>query len=83
MQLNSIFPASKIDLKEEKDEFRDFRFVKWLARHWKVLGIPPSLFYSSQHKALAQDFIRFCFYRKTETLMAASTILKRIQAHQD
>jgi kynurenine--oxoglutarate transaminase/cysteine-S-conjugate beta-lyase/glutamine--phenylpyruvate transaminase len=71
----SLIEASIADLKDEKDEYRDFRFVKWLAKHRNLLGIPPSIFYSKPHKALGEDFIRLCYYRKAETLQNANSIL--------
>jgi len=69
----------KIDLSEETDEWADYRFVKYLAKTWKLLGIPPSAFYSQDHKSLAQDYIRLCFYKKTETLQQADEILKKLK----
>jgi kynurenine--oxoglutarate transaminase/cysteine-S-conjugate beta-lyase/glutamine--phenylpyruvate transaminase len=68
---------SKTDLSKEPDEWADYRFVKWLAKAWGLLGIPPSAFYSRNNKPMAEDFIRFCFYKKTETLLKADEILKK------
>lgn len=67
---------SKTDLSGETDPIADYRFVKWLAKTWKLLGIPPSAFYSEPHKNQAEDYIRFCFYKKTDTLQKADEILK-------
>ncbi|CAL8073142.1 unnamed protein product [Orchesella dallaii] len=68
---------SKTNLSDEKDDCADYRFVKWLAKTWKLLGIPPSAFYSKEHKSQAEDYIRFCFYKKTDTLLKADEILKQ------
>jgi kynurenine--oxoglutarate transaminase/cysteine-S-conjugate beta-lyase/glutamine--phenylpyruvate transaminase len=68
--------GSEIDLSKETGESADYKFVKWLVREKKLLGIPPSLFYSPSHKHVAEDYIRFCFYRKNETLQKANEILK-------
>jgi len=67
---------SKIDLSQETDDTADYRFTKSLAKKWKVLGIPPSAFYSQPNKKLAEDYIRFCFYKKDETLESAFKNLK-------
>lgn len=70
---------SKTDFSDEPDPYADYRFVKWMAKKWKLLGIPPSAFYSEQHKPLGEDYIRFCFYKKTETLQKADDILKQLK----
>jgi len=70
---------SKVDLSGETDKCADYRFVKWFAKTHKLLGIPPSAFYSEDHKFLAEDYIRLCFYKKTETLQQADEILKRFK----
>lgn len=67
----------KCDLSSEKDEYLDYRFAKWFAKEWKVLGIPPSAFYSDSHKTEAEHLIRFCFYKKEETLEKADKLLTK------
>jgi len=76
MMVNWTPLKSKTDLSQETDACQDYRFVKWLAKKWGLLGIPPTAFYS-ENKPLGEDFIRFCFYKKTETLLKADEILKR------
>lgn len=68
---------SKVDLSSEKDEYLDYRFAKWYAKKWKVLGIPPSAFYSEPHKRECEYLIRFCFYKKEETLARADDLLTK------
>jgi len=68
-----------VDLSAETDKWADYRFVKWFAKTFKLLGIPPSAFYSEDHKNQAEDFIRLCFYKKTDTLQQADEILKRFK----
>jgi len=70
---------SKADLSNEKDPNADYRFVKWLAKSFGILGIPPSAFYSEQHKSIGEDYIRFCFYKKDETLNKAVEILDALK----
>jgi kynurenine--oxoglutarate transaminase/cysteine-S-conjugate beta-lyase/glutamine--phenylpyruvate transaminase len=70
---------SKVDLSEETDKWVDYRFCKWFAKKFKLLGIPPSAFYSEDHKCLAEDYIRLCFYKKTDTLQEADEILKKFK----
>ena len=77
--LCKISLESKIDLSKETEKDEDFKFVTWLWREKKLLGIPPSAFYSAEHKALAKDYIRFNFYKKHETLDKADSILKSLK----
>ncbi|XKL68025.1 hypothetical protein PGB90_003516 [Kerria lacca] len=67
--------SSKIDLSSEKDVEEDYKFAKWMTKNVKLLGIPPSAFYSKEHKNLASHLIRFCFFKKDETLNQARDIL--------
>ncbi len=50
------------------DDPRDFNICRWLTSHVGVAAIPPSAFYSPEHKYLAQNLARFC-YCKTETVL--------------
>ncbi|CAL7946949.1 unnamed protein product [Xylocopa violacea] len=53
----------KVRLEEETDENRDYRFTKWMTKNVGVLGIPPSAFYSREHKHLGEDNVRYCFIK--------------------
>uniref|UniRef100_A0A914W1F3 Uncharacterized protein n=1 Tax=Plectus sambesii TaxID=2011161 RepID=A0A914W1F3_9BILA len=53
----------------------DYRFVRWLCKEKKLAGIPPSAFYCDENKHMGENFVRFCFYKKDETLAAAAKIL--------
>lgn len=57
------FIATKIDLSEEKDPYKDYQFTKKFAKEVGVLAIPPSAFYSQQHKSLGENYARFCFIK--------------------
>lgn len=67
--------AGKVDLSKETDARRDYRFTKWMTKNVGLQGIPPSAFYSEPNKHLAEDFVRYCFFKKDETLQKAETIL--------
>lgn len=67
--------AEKVDLTQETDARRDYRFTKWMTKNVGLQGIPPSAFYSEPNKHLAEDFVRYCFFKKDETLQKAETIL--------
>ncbi|CAJ0934504.1 unnamed protein product, partial [Mesorhabditis belari] len=54
----------------------DFHFVRWLCKEKKLATIPPSAFYSPEHKHENANLIRTCFFKKDETLDAAEKILK-------
>lgn len=77
--LNADFSqfAKSLDLSAFKGT-RDFQFAKWLSTTQKLQGIPPSAFYSDQHKSLAQDYIRFCFFKQDATLEQAFDIIKTL-----
>lgn len=68
--------ASKADLSEETDSRRDYRFTKWMIKALGLQGIPPSAFYTEKHKHLAEDYVRFCFFKKDENLQKAAEILQ-------
>ena len=62
----------------EKDEERDYKFVKWLSKTRWLQVIPPSTFYSKEHKHIGEKFVRFCFIKKDESLAEAVKILKQL-----
>lgn len=56
----------------------DAKFVEWLVRNHNLLGLPPSYFYSEEHKSNAKNLIRFCFHKSNSTLVKAEEIIERI-----
>ncbi|KAK2153109.1 hypothetical protein LSH36_307g03010 [Paralvinella palmiformis] len=58
----------KVDIDYKPDEPRDLQFVRWLTKNKKLAVIPPSAFYSQQHKHLAEDMIRLCFIKARRAL---------------
>ncbi|KAI6210255.1 Kynurenine-oxoglutarate transaminase [Aphelenchoides besseyi] len=64
--------------KKGDDGDLDFRFVRWLCREKKLATIPPSAFYSPEHKVGNDHFVRLCFFKKDETLEAAEKILEKL-----
>ncbi|KAK9891449.1 hypothetical protein WA026_014682 [Henosepilachna vigintioctopunctata] len=69
--------ASQIDLSNESDIYRDYKFTKWMTKNIGLQGIPPSAFYSQPHKHLAEDYVRYCFIKKDENIQKASDILRK------
>ena len=57
------FKENRIDLSSETDQEKDLRFAKWLSKTKKLQGIPPSVFFSKDHKYVGEPFIRFCFIK--------------------
>ena len=55
--------ADKVDLSSESDAQKDFKFAKWLSKNKKLQGIPPSAFFSKDHKSIGEPYIRFCFIK--------------------
>lgn len=55
--------AKNCDLSAMKDQYRDYKFTKWLTQNVGLQGIPPSAFYSREHKHLGEDYVRWCFIK--------------------
>ncbi|XP_026463423.1 kynurenine--oxoglutarate transaminase 3-like isoform X1 [Ctenocephalides felis] len=68
--------GSKINLDSETDPQRDYRFTKWMTKNVGLQGIPPTAFYSKEHKHLGEDYVRYCFIKKDENLKKAAEILQ-------
>ncbi|KAL1450893.1 hypothetical protein WDU94_003204 [Cyamophila willieti] len=74
-------PLLKLD--SESDKYQDFKFAKWMTKNVKLQGIPPSAFYSDENKNLGENLIRYCFFKKDETLREASKILQNWTRQQN
>ncbi|XP_037956045.1 kynurenine--oxoglutarate transaminase 3 isoform X2 [Teleopsis dalmanni] len=68
----------QININEEKDKYRDYKFTKWMTKNMGLQGIPPSAFYSEQNKNLGENFVRYCFIKKQENLEKAAELLKKL-----
>lgn len=62
---------------ESQDPYKDYRFTKWMIKNVGIQGIPPTVFYSDEHKNLAENYVRYCFFKKDENLQKAADVLKR------
>ncbi|QQP35628.1 Kynurenineoxoglutarate transaminase 3like [Caligus rogercresseyi] len=58
----------KVDLSSETDKHMDYKFVKWLLKNRKLQVIPPSAFFSEDHKHIGESFIRLCFIKHNDSL---------------
>ncbi|XP_058796873.1 kynurenine aminotransferase [Phymastichus coffea] len=74
--------ADKVNLDEETDIYKDYKFTKWMTKNVGVQGIPPSAFYSDAHKHLGEDNVRYCFIKKDENLRKAADILMKWKTKQ-
>lgn len=54
---------NKLDLSTEDEKYKDFKFTKWLSKNVKLQGIPYSVFFSEGSKTIAEDYVRFCFFK--------------------
>lgn len=68
---------SRIDLSSETDQYKDYRFAKWITKNVGVHGIPPSAFVSNGNKKIMENFIRFCFFKKPEKLQQCAEVLEK------
>ena len=66
-----------MDLSGETDEQADYRFVKWLCKNKKLLGIPPSAFFSGPHKHIGESYIRLCFIKVNEIFLELSYMYRK------
>jgi hypothetical protein len=60
---NCCLSDDKVNLDQETDDLKDYRFTKWMSKNVKLQGIPPSAFYSEPHKHLVETSVRFCFIK--------------------
>lgn len=70
--------SKKFDYSQEFGETKDHKFVRWLSKNKKLQGIPPSAFYSKEHKSLAEDFIRLCYFKSEKTLKEAEKLIQNL-----
>ncbi|KAK0095526.1 hypothetical protein PV326_008122 [Microctonus aethiopoides] len=71
-----------VQLDEESDQYRDYKFTKWMTKNVGVQGIPPSAFYGEEHKHLGEENVRYCFIKKDENLQQAADILLKWKSQQ-
>ncbi|KAL1505684.1 hypothetical protein ABEB36_005190 [Hypothenemus hampei] len=65
---------SRVDLNSETDVYKDYRFTKWMTKNVGLQGIPPTAFYSKEHKHLAEGFVRYCFIKVYDNFKALEEI---------
>jgi len=58
----------------------DVEFCRWLTTEIGVAAIPPTAFYSDEHKHIGRSWARFAFCKQMETLEKAAERLKRLKA---
>ncbi|AAW40632.1 aminotransferase, putative [Cryptococcus deneoformans JEC21] len=64
-----------------KGRGKDFEFCWWLCQELKVVGIPPSEFYSEEHVNIGERFARFAFCKDPELLHAAGKRLLKLKEY--
>lgn len=58
----------------------DIEFCKYLAAEIGIAAIPPTAFYSEEHKSIGRSWVRFAFCKRPETLEKAAERLQRLKA---
>ncbi|RME51030.1 MAG: aminotransferase class I/II-fold pyridoxal phosphate-dependent enzyme [Caldilineae bacterium] len=71
-----LVDTAHLDAPTPTEEPRDVQICRWLTREIGVAAIPPSAFYSPEHKHLARDVARFCFCKTDQVLDAAAERLR-------
>lgn len=57
----------------------DAEFCRYLAAEVGVAAIPPSAFYSDEHKSIGRAYARFAFCKRMETLERAAERLRKLK----
>ncbi|PFX30386.1 kynurenine--oxoglutarate transaminase 3-like isoform X2 [Stylophora pistillata] len=65
---------------DKSDDPHDYKFVRWLTKEKGIAAIPPSAFYSPEHKYMGAKYIRFCFIKEDSTLENGAKKLKEWKA---
>ncbi|CAF1129719.1 unnamed protein product [Rotaria sordida] len=65
----------------DADDMKDFKFVRYLIKEKQLATIPVTGFYTADHRHLAENYIRFCFAKKDETLDKAIEILRKLKTN--
>lgn len=78
LMANTASISKNYDFSQEFGATKDHKFVRWLSKNKKLQGIPPSAFYSPDHKNLAEDFIRLCYFKKESTLKEAESLIAKL-----
>ena len=67
------------DFSSMSDIENDVEFSKYLTTEVGVAAIPPTFFYSDQHKSLGQKLVRFAFCKTQATLDEAARRLSTLK----
>ncbi|PRP79211.1 cysteine conjugate beta-lyase, aminotransferase-like protein [Planoprotostelium fungivorum] len=73
--------SSKHYYDEKSGVARDYQFARWLVKEIGVAAIPPSAFYSRDNAHLVENFVRFCFCKKEETIRSAGERLQKLKQY--
>ncbi|CAF0994078.1 unnamed protein product [Rotaria sordida] len=65
----------------DTDDVKDIKFVRYLTKEKQLATIPATIFYTDDHHHLAENYIRFCFVKKDETLDKAIEILRKLKTN--
>ncbi|XP_033119210.1 kynurenine--oxoglutarate transaminase 3-like [Anneissia japonica] len=76
-----IADISKIegDFEDGTSSPKDYKFVRWLTRTVGVATIPPSAFFSDDHKYIGEKYIRICFIKEDSTLDKGLKLLQTLK----
>ncbi|RWS19031.1 Kynurenine--oxoglutarate transaminase 3-like protein [Leptotrombidium deliense] len=68
--------ANRVNFSSETGNTKDVKFSKWLSKtKVKLLPIPASVLYSSEHEEMAENWIRLSFARSKKTLKRVEEII--------
>lgn len=70
------FSKLQVSIDEQSTESKDYQFVKWMCKNKKLASIPTSAFYTRPDKHLAENLVRFCFFKEDATLDKAADIMR-------
>ncbi|KAJ8980217.1 hypothetical protein NQ317_010213 [Molorchus minor] len=78
-----LYDSRLVSSGSEKDKYKDYRFTKWMTKNVGLQGIPPTAFYSTPNKHLAENLVRYCFIKKDENLQGAAEILRKWKSNKN
>ncbi|XP_071947856.1 kynurenine--oxoglutarate transaminase 3-like isoform X2 [Antedon mediterranea] len=67
-----------VDFDDGTSDTRDYKFVRWLTKNVGVATIPPSAFFSDDHKYIGEKYIRICIIKEESTLEKGLELLKTL-----
>lgn len=80
-EVTRMIGDGSLDIDPSTASSRDYNFCRWLTIEKGVTPIPPTAFYSAEHKFMAQSFARFAFCKEDAQIQEARNRLLSKEKH--